>query len=79
MRGWRKSGSIDRLEQIAKRDPPRIAVDLAALADMASTLIDGGIVSSKATKEQNNLLPQQVMLYAIHLRHLSWNRRRRST
>src|SRR5262245_14033126 len=35
---------FDRLTRIAERHPPRIAVELDALADMANTLVDGGII-----------------------------------
>ena len=40
---WRRF-FLDRLTRIAERYPPRIAVELGALADMANTLVDGGIV-----------------------------------
>ena len=36
------------LERIAERYPPREPVDLAALADMISTVVEGGIVVSQA-------------------------------
>lgn len=56
-----------RLEEIAARYPPRVAVDLDALADMAATLIEGGIILSKVLREPR-LLPDQVMLYREFVR-----------
>ena len=47
--GWRRRFR-ERLDLIAARYPPRIAVDLDDLADMLSALADGGIILSKATK-----------------------------
>ena len=66
MISWRRRFR-ERLELIAERHPPRIAVDFAALADMVSSLIDGGIVLSKVMKDKL-LLPQQVMLYRDFVR-----------
>ncbi len=66
MMSWRRRFR-ERLELIAERHPPRIAVDFAALADMVSSLIDGGIVLSKVMKDKL-LLPQQVMLYREFIR-----------
>jgi AcrR family transcriptional regulator len=51
-----------RLEAIARRYPPRLAVDLGDLADMASTLVDGGIVLSRVFDDRE-VLPRQILLY----------------
>lgn len=64
--GWRRR-IRERLERIAERYPPRIEVDLGALADMASALIEGGIIISKVLKEKE-ALPQQIMLYRDFVR-----------
>ena len=56
-----------RLDAIAARYPPRFAVDLDALADMLSVVIDGGITMSKATRDAA-LLGQQVSLYRSFIR-----------
>ncbi len=59
--GWRRRFR-ERLELIARRYPPQIDIDLDALADMASTVVDGGITLSKLLKDPA-LLPRQVALY----------------
>jgi len=63
---WRKL-FLDRLARITDRYPPKIAVDLEALADMANTLVDGGIILSRVMKDKM-LLPQQIMLYRDFVR-----------
>ena len=64
--GWRERFR-ERLEQIAARYPPRIAVDLDDLADMLSVIAEGGIILSKVVKD-NEALPRQVMLYRDFVR-----------
>ncbi len=64
--GWRKRFR-ERLEQIAARYPPRIAVDLDDLADMLSVIAEGGIILSKVVKD-NEALPRQVLLYRDFVR-----------
>lgn len=51
-----------RLEAIAQRYPPRVDVDLDALADMLSVVADGGIIISKSLRDPS-LLPRQIMQY----------------
>jgi AcrR family transcriptional regulator len=63
---WRKF-FLDRLTRIAERYPPRIPVELGALADMANTLVDGGIILSRVMRDRN-ILPQQIMLYREFVR-----------
>lgn len=58
---WR-SRFLERLRQIAERYPPRQEVDLEALADMASTLVEGGLVLGR-TLQDVSILPRQIMLY----------------
>jgi TetR/AcrR family transcriptional regulator, transcriptional repressor for nem operon len=59
----------ERLQRIAERYPPRHEVDLAALADMASTLVEGGIILARVLDEPG-LLPGQILLYRDLVRGL---------
>ena len=56
-------------EDISTRYPPREDVDLDALADMVSTVLEGGIVLSKALGAPK-VLPQQVLLFRNMMRAL---------
>ena len=58
---WRKRFRT-RLDLIAERYPPRIAVDLDDLADMLSAVADGGIIISKVLRDPM-ALPRQILLY----------------
>ena len=58
---WRRRFR-ERLDLISERYPPRLRVDFEALADMAGTLIEGGIVLGCALKD-SSILPRQIMLY----------------
>ena len=58
---WR-SRFKERLERIAARYPPQGEVDIAALADMASTLVEGGLILGRALKDVS-ILPRQLLLY----------------
>jgi TetR/AcrR family transcriptional repressor of nem operon len=66
VQGWRRIFR-ERLEEIAARYSPKIAVDLNDLADMANTLVDGGIILSKVLKDKD-VLPRRVMLYREFVR-----------
>jgi TetR/AcrR family transcriptional repressor of nem operon len=57
------------LEEISARYPPREDVDMDALADMVSTVLEGGIVLSKALGAPK-VLPQQVLLFRNMMRAL---------
>ena len=59
----------ERLELIAARYPPRGEVDIEALADMAATLVEGGIILGKVLRDVR-LLPRQVLLYRDYIRLL---------
>jgi hypothetical protein len=61
VRSWRKV-FLDRLQNIAQRYPPRLDLPLEDLADMANTLVDGGIILSKLMRDRE-VLPRQIMLY----------------
>lgn len=52
----------DRFRLIAGRYPPRIDIDLEALADMLTALTDGAIILSK-TVRRKEALPRQIGLY----------------
>ena len=58
-----------RLELIAKRYPPRQPVDFEALADMASTLVEGGLILGRVLKDVT-ILPRQVLLYRDFVRSI---------
>ncbi len=58
--GWRNRFH-KILEAIARRHPPREAVELEALADMVMAVMEGGIVLSKALNDPP-VLAQQVLL-----------------
>jgi AcrR family transcriptional regulator len=59
----------DRLDCIAERYPPRREVDLDALADMAATLVEGGLILGRVLKD-GTILPRQVLLYRDFVRTL---------
>ncbi|MFC4349117.1 TetR/AcrR family transcriptional regulator [Kordiimonas lipolytica] len=56
----------DRLEAIAEKYPPKGEVDMDVMADLLTTLIEGGIVVSRSLGEKS-VLPQQVALYRDYL------------
>lgn len=66
MLAWRMRFQ-DRLERIAVLYPPRIAVDLRDLADMALTVADGGITVSRTLREPG-LIARQMVLYRAFIR-----------
>jgi AcrR family transcriptional regulator len=56
-----------RLDLVAGRYPPRQPVDLDALADMISVLVEGGLILGRALKDAS-VLPRQVLLYRDFIR-----------
>jgi hypothetical protein len=60
MMNWRRRFG-ERLDRIAERYPPRVAVDLDALADMMITIVEGGIIMDKA-EETALALSRQILL-----------------
>jgi AcrR family transcriptional regulator len=58
-----------RIDRIAARYPPRLPVDLDVMADMAATLVEGGIVLAKLLREPA-VLPNQVLAYRDFVRLL---------
>ncbi|WP_108126304.1 TetR/AcrR family transcriptional regulator [Saccharospirillum mangrovi] len=65
---WRKRFHTMLLE-IAERYPPKDDVNLEVLADMISTVIEGGIVMSRAVQEPK-VLPDQLMMLRSYLKLL---------
>jgi AcrR family transcriptional regulator len=63
---WRRRFR-ERLGLIAKKYPPRDAVDLDAMADMAATLVEGGLILGRALRDIT-ILPRQVLLYRDFVR-----------
>ena len=53
----------------ASRYPPRQQVDFEALADMASTLVEGGLMLGRILKDVT-ILPRQVLLYRDFVRSI---------
>ncbi|HXE68309.1 MAG TPA: TetR/AcrR family transcriptional regulator [Hyphomicrobiaceae bacterium] len=66
VRGWRKL-FLERLEKIAERYPPKVDLSLEDLADMANTLVDGGIIMSRVLVDKT-ILPRQILLYREFIR-----------
>jgi AcrR family transcriptional regulator len=66
MLAWR-TRFRERLERIAKRYPPRQEIDLDAMADMISTLVEGGLILGRALNDIT-ILPRQVLLYRDFVR-----------
>jgi TetR/AcrR family transcriptional regulator, transcriptional repressor for nem operon len=65
---WR-TRFLAHLERIAERYPPREPVDLEALADMVSTVVEGGIVMTKVLREPL-ALPRQILLLRSYVKLL---------
>jgi AcrR family transcriptional regulator len=63
---WRRRFR-ERFDLIAARYPPRIDVDLDALADMAATLVEGGLILGRALRDVA-ILPKQVLLFRDFVR-----------
>jgi AcrR family transcriptional regulator len=65
---WR-AHFLAELERVAERYPPCEPVDLVELADMLSTIVEGGIVMAKALGDPS-VLPRQVLLQRTYIRLL---------
>jgi len=63
---WRRRFH-ERLLLIAERYPPRPDVDLQALADMAASTVEGGMIVGRALRD-STILPRQVLLYRDYVR-----------
>jgi TetR/AcrR family transcriptional regulator, transcriptional repressor for nem operon len=65
---WRKRFR-ERFEAIAERYPPKQEIDFDALADMAATLVEGGLVLGRLLQDVS-VLPRQILLYRDFVRSL---------
>ena len=52
----------ERLELIAKTRPPQAEIDFEALADMAASLVEGGLILGRVLNDVT-ILPRQILLY----------------
>lgn len=68
MLAWRKRFG-ERLAAMAKRYPPKEPVDIDALADMATTLVEGGLILGRVLQDVT-VLPRQILLYRDFVRSL---------
>jgi TetR/AcrR family transcriptional repressor of nem operon len=68
MLAWRRRFG-ERLLLIAARYPPRHDVDIEALADMISTLVEGGLILGRALRDAT-ILPRQILLYRDFVRSI---------
>ena len=59
----------NHLDLIAAKYPPKDDVDLDALADMVSTIVEGGIIMSKAMKDRK-ILAAQIILFRSYIKLL---------
>ena len=56
-------------EEIAERYEPREPVNMDALGDMVSGVVEGGLVLQRALREHNNA-SEQIMLFRTYLKLL---------
>jgi len=68
MLAWRERFR-ERLDIIAARYPPRAGADLGALADMAATLVEGGLILGRVLQDPT-VLPRQILLYRDMVRSI---------
>lgn len=66
MLGWRDMFT-ERLDRISKNHPTKTQVSTIELADMLSTVIEGGIIMSRSLSDQS-ILVKQILHYRDHLR-----------
>jgi TetR/AcrR family transcriptional regulator, transcriptional repressor for nem operon len=69
---WRKRFR-ERIEAIAERYPPKQEIDFDALADMAATLVEGGLVIGRVLNDAS-ALPRQILLYRDFIQAVFVNR-----
>jgi AcrR family transcriptional regulator len=65
---WRKRFR-GRFDRIVEAYPPRHAVNLDTLSDMAATLVEGGLILGRVLNDKH-ILPRQVLLYRDFVRVL---------
>ena len=66
IRAWR-ARILSRLQDVAKRYPPRAGVEIEALADMCTAIVEGGIILSR-TLDEKAMLARQVMAYRNYVK-----------
>lgn len=60
---------VDRLNQIIERYPPRMEVSVEVLADMFTSVLEGGIILARILQSNQSLI-DQVHAYRNHIRLL---------
>jgi TetR/AcrR family transcriptional repressor of nem operon len=65
---WRKMFT-ERIDRINKKYKQKIETSSIELADMLNSIIEGGIIISRAQMDKD-LLPQQILMYRDHLRFM---------
>jgi TetR/AcrR family transcriptional repressor of nem operon len=65
---WRNTIAT-RLQQVIEKYPPRVEIDIEALADMFCSTLEGGIILARIYNS-NQALIDQVQAYRTHLRLL---------
>jgi len=63
---WRRRFR-EKLDRIAERYPPKVEIDLDDMADMLSSVADGGIILSKSLHDPS-ILPRQILQYRTYLK-----------
>jgi len=63
---WRRI-FVDQFEKVLKKYPMKIEKPLGELADMLSSVIEGGIIMSKVLNDRN-ILPNQLLHYRNYIR-----------
>jgi AcrR family transcriptional regulator len=63
---WRRRFR-EKLDRIAERYPPKVDIDLDDMADMLSSVADGGIILSKSLHDPS-ILPRQILQYRTYLK-----------
>ena len=66
--GWRERFR-GMFQEIADKYPPRLDVDLDALGDMVSSVVEGGLILQRALRE-NNTAAAQIMQLRNYIRLL---------
>ncbi|WP_455199398.1 TetR/AcrR family transcriptional regulator [Kaarinaea lacus] len=65
---WRNM-FLDRINRINEKYTQKIETDNVQLADMLNSVIEGGIIVSRAQNDKN-ILPQHILLYRDYLRFI---------
>ncbi len=63
---WRKLFR-ERFERISEKYPPKFPIDLDALADTVSVMVEGGFVLGRALKD-STITPRQILLFRDYTR-----------